>query len=68
VLNNITNIVIATPQEWKAQLKKQVDKLKGDSDFTGKYKRIKVTYFTIQDTTNLGNALRELNDYEQLED
>ena len=37
VLNNITNIVIATAQEWKAQLKKQVDKLKGDSEFTGKY-------------------------------
>ena len=68
VLNNITNIVIATPLEWKAQLKKQVDKLKQDSEFTGKYKRIKVTYFTLQDASNLGNTLREVNDFESLEE
>jgi NDP-sugar pyrophosphorylase family protein len=68
VLNNVTNIVIATPLEWKAQLKKQVDKLKKDSEFTGRYGRIRVTYFTLQDASNLGNTLREVNDLESLEE
>lgn len=67
-LNGVRNIVVATPSEWRVQLKKQVDKLMKDSLFTGRYRNIKVTYFILQDASNLGNTLREINEFESLEE
>lgn len=66
VINNVSEVIIVTSRDIK-MLKQHVDKFK-ETHMVGKNCKLKIKYTKLEKSVSLAQALREVNDAEELRD